>query len=234
MLRLHRAERLPAAHQERPAAPEDHRRREDQLRPAGGPLADPGPDGQAEHRPHGDDEERHGQRRADREAAAEVDELGVRAFLAASAPPSAPAPCRRSGSRRGRPARSRGASGRCRWCPPASARARASREVAPGVRLELLLAAAGAEVEAPALVLRHVPGGGAVDLHAADGIGRLDVLVGRRREPGPAALGAEMIGAAGVLVPWLAGGWVDDHAADRVAGLRRQLRCVHVSLPIRT
>ena len=122
---VHGAERLPAAHQERPAAPEDHRRREDQLRPAGGPLADPGPDRQAEHRPHGDDER--AARSAPRRPRSGGGSRRARGsgLPRRSAPPSAPAPCRRSGSRRGRPARSRGASGRCRWCPPASARARA-------------------------------------------------------------------------------------------------------------
>src|SRR3546814_4092681 len=34
--------------------------------------------------------------------------------------------------------------------------------------LELLLAAAGAEVEAPALLLRHMAGSGPIHLHAAD------------------------------------------------------------------
>ena len=51
------------------------------------------------------------------------------------------------------------------------------------VGLEPLLAARRAEVEPLAARGRHVPRGGAVDLHAADRVGRRDVVLRRRREP---------------------------------------------------
>ena len=119
-------ERAPATHEERPAAPEDDRRREHQLQPAAAgrdPVAAAGrasapiamtKSGTVSAAPT-----------AKRRRKSASSGFGV----VGGGRRRARAPCRRSGSRRGRPARSRDASGRCRPFPPAGAGAGAGAEV---------------------------------------------------------------------------------------------------------
>ncbi len=114
-------------------------------------------DRQAEHRPHGD--ARAAARSAPRRPRSGGGSRRARGSVPRRRParPSAPAPCRRSGSRRARSARSRDASGRCRSCPPASARAPAVPQVGLRLGLELRPCSGRAEVEPLAPVLRHMP-----------------------------------------------------------------------------
>ena len=165
------AERARAAHQERPAGPEDHRRREHQLEPAAAACAAAGPASAPWRRRAA----AASARRPTDEAAPEVGELGVRPARPAGR--AARAPCRRSGSRRDRRARSRGASGRCRSCPAAPARARDRCRAEKRVRVggELAAAALGAEVIGVAgMDLRRLAGGG-IDNHAADRVAKMVV-----------------------------------------------------------
>ena len=72
-------DRGPAALQERPAAPQHHGRREDQLDPAGRLRRKPAVQRQAKIRPHGDDQDRDGESSADPQAMREIDEFRIRA-----------------------------------------------------------------------------------------------------------------------------------------------------------
>ncbi len=179
MLSLRGDEGPPAALQERPPAPEDHRRRQHQLGPAGGARAHPGLHRQPEHRPHGDDEERHGQRRADDKAAAEVDKLRVRPLMdirhalrlqrhaadrAGAGADLLDLGMHRAGVDRARRRRRR-------------RRSRPRPRVPPGIGLELRLAAGRAEMDRRAVVHRLVARGGRIHRHAADGVADRRCLV---------------------------------------------------------
>ena len=120
------ANRRPAAHEERPAGPQHHRRGEQELQPHRDLRRDIAVKVQPwKMRAHFQDHNRHRQRGADPEAARHVDQFGARAGFGADAA-WAPAPCRRSGRSRVRPAGLRDASGRYRSCLPASASAPAA------------------------------------------------------------------------------------------------------------
>ena len=170
-------ERRPAAHEERPAAPEHDRRRERELRATRARAAARACAHRlrrAACRPSRSTSSGQRQREADPEAPRHVGELGVRPPRATTTV-AARAPCRRSGTRPGRRARSPGASGRCRCArrTPAVARrgwwsAARRRDVAGGGRDELLAASRAAEP------VRHVGVLGAAacrlarcDVHAA-------------------------------------------------------------------
>jgi hypothetical protein len=96
-------------------------------------------------------------------------------------------------------------------------RSRAVTQIIPWRRLELLLAAGGAEIVLFAFVPQEVFCARAVDLHAADGIDSRQISLRLLDELGPAALGAEMIAVAGMVGARLSRIWMDGHAADRVA-----------------
>ena len=119
-----RDQRLPAAHEERRARPQHHRRRERELNPVRRGLVDE-PCSAEQVRAHLQHEHRHGQREADPEPPRHVGEFGIGAGVGGRRPP-ARAPCRRSGRCRARPGGSPDASGRCRSCRRARRRAAAS------------------------------------------------------------------------------------------------------------
>ena len=129
MLRLRFTDRLPAAHEERPARPEHHGRartgaaassRCERSTRWSSPSRCPPISSTKTGTVSGE---------ADPEAPGEVRPARGSARPRRSAP-RAPAPCRRSGSCRARPAGSAGASGRCRSCPAPPAR-RGARCPAP-------------------------------------------------------------------------------------------------------
>ncbi len=74
-------QRAPEAHEEGRAAPQHHRGGEHQLGPAHDPRRAQPLEGQTHVLAHGDDDQRHGERRAHPEAARHVDELGVLLLL---------------------------------------------------------------------------------------------------------------------------------------------------------
>ena len=91
--------------------PQNHRRGEHELQIGRELFADPFADRQSEHRPHRQHKQGNCGSGADPEPAGEIDEF-VAGFVRMDRS-SAPAPCRRSGRRPGRPGRFPGASGRC-------------------------------------------------------------------------------------------------------------------------
>ena len=73
------AERIPAAHQERPAAPQNDGGAKREFQPHGDMFGkEVTCPGKAQDRPHGEHQKRQGQRGADPEPAGEIDQLGVR------------------------------------------------------------------------------------------------------------------------------------------------------------
>ena len=110
-------ERLPAAHEERPARPQHHRRGEHELQPVRPVLAEQHVE-IGEVAAHFERDDRQRERKPDPEPARHVGKLGIGRRLRRR-PAPARAPCRRSGRSRGRPAGSADASGRYRSCPPA-------------------------------------------------------------------------------------------------------------------
>ena len=150
-------QRQPELAEERPAAPQHHRRGERQLEE----LAALPP---AEHRRHGEEHQRHAQRRAHPQPAREV------APRCRPPPrrPSAPAPCRTSG--RSPPSCTiSGCIGQV-YCAPLSAGAASTflpRNL-PGFGLEGVHAVLRAEVVGLALVVGVAGRGRGVDGHAAD------------------------------------------------------------------
>ena len=113
---ISRHQRTPAARKERRAGPQHHRRRQRQRNPVRPPRRHQMH--QAEMAAHLDHEHRQCQRQRDPESPGHVDQVRDPAHRRAR-PARAPAPCRRSGNCRDRPAAPRDASDRCRWCRPA-------------------------------------------------------------------------------------------------------------------
>ena len=129
-----RDDRLPSAHEERPAGPQHHRCRKRELDPVREPLIDeavPADDVRA----HLQRENRQRSARARSRSAGSCRRVRDWGRCRRSQAP-APAPSRRSGRSRGRPAGSRDASGRCRSCLPARARrrVRSCRDISPDRR----------------------------------------------------------------------------------------------------
>ena len=117
---------------------------------------------------------------ADPEPARHIREFRVRRVVQA-AQVQAPAPCRRSGRRRGRPGGLPDASGRCRWCLPAHPPA------APWTCRDMLRrsgefgsAAGRAEMIGRAAVIEAMLAGLRIDRHATDGIENLRRAAGGR------------------------------------------------------
>ena len=117
MLRLRVTQRLPAAHEERPAGPQHDGRGEGELNPVRQRRVDQAVTAD-EMAAHLQDDRRQREHEADPEAARHVGKFGIGRRIEAR-DLRAPAPCRRSGSFRGRPGGSPDASGRCRSCLPA-------------------------------------------------------------------------------------------------------------------
>ncbi|CCV03433.1 hypothetical protein MESS2_1050037 [Mesorhizobium metallidurans STM 2683] len=86
------------------------------------------------------------------------------------------------------------------------------------LRCEFRLASSRTEIEALALVPEKVLRDGAVDAHAADGIGGRQIFPRLGDEFLAAALAAEMEDLAAMSGRRLAGSRIDNHPADRIAG----------------
>ena len=210
MLRLRVTQRLPAAHEERPAGPQHDRGREHELNPVRQRRIDQtvAADEMAAHLQH-DRRERQAPRRSRsagscRRARGSARRRGSR--------PRAPAPCRRSGRFLARPGGSPDASGRYRSCQPARRPWRAS-----AVLSRYLAGSAANLVRQPpsrneglAVVVEAMLRRRGVDAHAADGIARAaggigvaDGGRGPRASPWQQALPAFPCACAVPLIPML-------------------------------